>query len=195
MRLFLFLSQEAAIIATSWVTCSSCSAWSAGWCTAASAVSRDLHSPSLRSCRRFFLTPFGFPFVLLLFLLLPPDWRIHCSTSYAKDGFWLYLTQIASCSPWMLWMFLNSVFHFMWVAVLIMCQLYQVWISNATVSFRISARSTDFVRPPPAAFRSQLWESPQMRGWTPGDTSTLKSQRHQSKAPSSKHFFSLSLIF
>lgn len=80
--------------------------------------------------------PLWFPF------LLPcPDWRIHCSTSYAKDGFWLYLTQIASCSPWMLWMFLNSVFHFMWVAVLIMCQLYQVWspknICNRTISFPI----------------------------------------------------------
>lgn len=89
-----------------------------------------------------FLNLFGDPFFLLL-LLLFPDWRIHCSTSYAKDGFWLYLTQIASCSPWMLWMFLNSVFHFMWVAVLIMCQLYQVWISKATASFPISAGSTD----------------------------------------------------
>lgn len=61
-------------------------------------------------------------------LSLPSDWRIHCATTYAKDGFWLYLTQIASCSPWMFWMFLNSVFHFMWVAVLIMCQLYQVCV-------------------------------------------------------------------
>ncbi|KAL0196480.1 hypothetical protein M9458_010052, partial [Cirrhinus mrigala] len=50
---------------------------------------------------------------------------IHCATSYTKDGFWIYITQIATCSPWMFWMFLNSVFHFMWVAVLIMCQLYQ----------------------------------------------------------------------
>uniref|UniRef100_A0AAZ3RD22 Palmitoyltransferase n=1 Tax=Oncorhynchus tshawytscha TaxID=74940 RepID=A0AAZ3RD22_ONCTS len=57
-------------------------------------------------------------------------WRIHCATNYTKDGFWLYLTQIASCSPWMFWMFLNSVFHFMWVAVLIMCQLYQVRYIN-----------------------------------------------------------------
>uniref|UniRef100_A0A8C7IQ95 Palmitoyltransferase n=1 Tax=Oncorhynchus kisutch TaxID=8019 RepID=A0A8C7IQ95_ONCKI len=57
-------------------------------------------------------------------------WRIHCATNYTKDGFWLYLTQIASCSPWMFWMFLNSVFHFMWVAVLIMCQLYQVRYVN-----------------------------------------------------------------
>ncbi len=54
------------------------------------------------------------------------DWRIHCASSYTKDGFWLYITQIATCSPWMFWMFINSVFHFMWVAVLIMCQLYQV---------------------------------------------------------------------
>lgn len=55
-----------------------------------------------------------------------PDWRIHCATNYHRDGFWMYITQIASCSPWMFWMFLNSVFHLMWVAVLIMCQLYQV---------------------------------------------------------------------
>uniref|UniRef100_A0A674NAF5 Palmitoyltransferase n=1 Tax=Takifugu rubripes TaxID=31033 RepID=A0A674NAF5_TAKRU len=67
-------------------------------------------------------------------------WRIHCSTSYAKDGFWLYLTQIASCSPWMLWMFLNSVFHFMWVAVLIMCQLYQIAALGITTNERMNAR-------------------------------------------------------
>jgi len=57
------------------------------------------------------------------------DWGFHCETSYAKDGFWTYITQIATCSPWMFWMFLNSVFHFMWVAVLLMCQMYQVWKS------------------------------------------------------------------
>lgn len=60
------------------------------------------------------------------FVTVSADWSIHCATSYTKDGFWNYITQIATCSPWMFWMFLNSVFHFMWVAVLIMCQLYQV---------------------------------------------------------------------
>lgn len=68
-------------------------------------------------------------------LFPPPDWRVHCATTYAKDGFWLYLTQIASCSPWIFWMFLNSIFHFMWVAVLIMCQLYQVWRPDYQLSF------------------------------------------------------------
>ncbi|MEQ2262291.1 Palmitoyltransferase zdhhc17 [Xenotaenia resolanae] len=68
------------------------------------------------------------------------DWRIHCATSYAKDGFWLYLTQIASCSPWIFWMFINSVFHFMWVAVLIMCQLYQIAALGITTNERMNAR-------------------------------------------------------
>lgn len=41
--------------------------------------------------------------------------------------------------------------------------------------------------------RLPLWESPPMRGWTRGDTSTLKSQQHPSKAPSSKSFIYLLL--
>ncbi|KAL2102835.1 hypothetical protein ACEWY4_002003 [Coilia grayii] len=38
------------------------------------------------------------------------------------------------------WMFLNSVFHFMWVAVLIMCQLYQIAILGITTNERMNAR-------------------------------------------------------
>uniref|UniRef100_A0A674E6P3 Palmitoyltransferase n=1 Tax=Salmo trutta TaxID=8032 RepID=A0A674E6P3_SALTR len=70
-------------------------------------------------------------------------WRIHCATNYTKDGFWLYLTQIASCSPWMFWMFLNSVFHFMWVAVLIMCQLYQIAGLGITTNERMNLLGQD----------------------------------------------------
>uniref|UniRef100_A0A8K9XI98 Palmitoyltransferase n=1 Tax=Oncorhynchus mykiss TaxID=8022 RepID=A0A8K9XI98_ONCMY len=70
-------------------------------------------------------------------------WRIHCATNYTKDGFWLYLTQIASCSPWMFWMFLNSVFHFMWVAVLIMCQLYQIAGLGITTNERMNLLGHD----------------------------------------------------
>ncbi|ELW70517.1 Palmitoyltransferase ZDHHC17 [Tupaia chinensis] len=62
------------------------------------------------------------------------DWGLHCETTYTKDGFWTYITQIATCSPWMFWMFLNSVFHFMWVAVLLMCQMYQVYQNYSQVS-------------------------------------------------------------
>lgn len=115
---------------------------------------------------------------------------MHCATSYAKDGFWLYLTQIASCSPWIFWMFLNSVFHFMWVAVLIMCQLYQVqlyldeigWKGGDTV-WCFSGISADHVF---VDCRSRLLESPQTSGWTLADTSTLRLRPRPSRAPSSK---------
>lgn len=68
------------------------------------------------------------------------DWGLHCETSYTKDGFWTYITQIATCSPWMFWMFLNSVFHFMWVAVLLMCQMYQISCLGITTNERMNAR-------------------------------------------------------
>uniref|UniRef100_A0ACB8FPE1 Palmitoyltransferase zdhhc17 n=1 Tax=Sphaerodactylus townsendi TaxID=933632 RepID=A0ACB8FPE1_9SAUR len=67
-------------------------------------------------------------------------WGIHCQTSYTVDGFWTYITQIATCSPWMFWMFLNSVFHFMWVAVLLMCQMYQISCLGITTNERMNAR-------------------------------------------------------
>ncbi|KAF3825987.1 hypothetical protein GH733_006101 [Mirounga leonina] len=68
------------------------------------------------------------------------DWGLHCETTYTKDGFWTYITQIATCSPWMFWMFLNSVFHFMWVAVLLMCQMYQISCLGITTNERMNAR-------------------------------------------------------
>ena len=44
MTMFVSPLQEAGITATSWDTCSSCSVWSAGWCTAASPVSSFIYS-------------------------------------------------------------------------------------------------------------------------------------------------------
>ncbi|KAB0361737.1 hypothetical protein FD755_010032, partial [Muntiacus reevesi] len=107
----------------------------------------DHHCPWVGNCvgagnHRYFM---GYLFFLLFMICWMiygciSYWGLHCETSYTKDGFWTYITQIAACSPWMFWMFLNSVFHFMWVAVLLMCQMYQISCLGITTNERMNAR-------------------------------------------------------
>ncbi|XP_072448891.1 putative palmitoyltransferase ZDHHC13 isoform X1 [Chiloscyllium punctatum] len=65
-------------------------------------------------------------------------WSMHCSTSYEKDGLWLFLTQIISCSPWIIWIFLLVVFHSSWVTFLLLNQLYQIFYLGLTTSERVT---------------------------------------------------------
>ncbi|XP_049639343.1 palmitoyltransferase ZDHHC17 isoform X2 [Suncus etruscus] len=107
----------------------------------------DHHCPWVGNCvgagnHRYFM---GYLFFLLFMICWMiygciSYWGLHCQTTYTQDGFWTYITQIATCSPWMFWMFLNSIFHFMWVAVLLMCQMYQISCLGITTNERMNAR-------------------------------------------------------
>ncbi|XP_071505691.1 palmitoyltransferase ZDHHC17-like [Diadema antillarum] len=60
-------------------------------------------------------------------------WNVVCTTSFETDGFWIYLGQVMSCSPWIFWTSLNSLLHVTWVIVLLFSQIYQIiWLGVTT---------------------------------------------------------------
>ncbi|XP_007430547.1 palmitoyltransferase ZDHHC13 [Python bivittatus] len=53
-------------------------------------------------------------------------WSEHCTTTYQRDGAWMSFTQIVSCSPWVLYIFMLITFHTSWAALWLIIQIYQV---------------------------------------------------------------------
>ncbi|XP_026520534.1 palmitoyltransferase ZDHHC13 [Notechis scutatus] len=53
-------------------------------------------------------------------------WSEYCTTTYQKDGAWMAFTQIVSCSPWVLYVFMLIMFHTSWAALSLILQIYQI---------------------------------------------------------------------
>ena len=52
--------------------------------------------------------------------------KVECHIIYEDLGFSKGLMKICGCEPWIAWVAANSLLHFTWVLMLLICQLYQV---------------------------------------------------------------------
>uniref|UniRef100_W5MBK7 Palmitoyltransferase n=1 Tax=Lepisosteus oculatus TaxID=7918 RepID=W5MBK7_LEPOC len=68
-------------------------------------------------------------------------WSSHCKTSYQVHGLWGVLTQVAGCSPWVLYIFLIAFFHTAWSSLLLLTQLYQIAFFGLTSAERMNLLS------------------------------------------------------
>ncbi|XP_067850223.1 palmitoyltransferase ZDHHC13-like [Heptranchias perlo] len=104
----------------------------------------DHHCLWIASCvgawnQRYFVSFLFFLLTLVVWMTYGTIvyWSLHCATSYEKDGLWTFLTQIVSCSPWIVWIFLLVLFHSSWVTLLFVNQLYQILYLGLTTSERM----------------------------------------------------------
>ncbi|XP_062917779.1 putative palmitoyltransferase ZDHHC13 [Mobula hypostoma] len=90
--------------------------------------------------QRYFVSFLFFVFTVLLWMSYGTIvyWSSHCVTSYEKNGLWILLIQIISCSPWIVWIFLLVLFHSSWVVFLLFNQLYQILYLGLTTNERLS---------------------------------------------------------
>eukprot|EP00057_Strongylocentrotus_purpuratus_P011686 XP_011666160.1 PREDICTED: palmitoyltransferase ZDHHC17 [Strongylocentrotus purpuratus] len=89
------------------------------------------------------------PCLVLYFYACINYWSEECTTSFEEDGFWAYLGQIMSCSPWIFWTSLNSLLHMTWVIVLLASQLFQmIWLGVTTNERLNMSRYTHFEQVP-----------------------------------------------
>uniref|UniRef100_V9KH67 Palmitoyltransferase n=1 Tax=Callorhinchus milii TaxID=7868 RepID=V9KH67_CALMI len=65
-------------------------------------------------------------------------WSTHCATTYQQNGLWTLMTEIVSCSAWLVWIFLLVLFHASWLIFMLINQLYQILYLGVTSSERMS---------------------------------------------------------
>jgi len=77
---------------------------------------------------------------------------------------WDYIKSSCACSPWVVFMLLNCLFHSSWVSCLAVCQMYQVVILAMTTNERMNqGRYKHFHRGPRGVYRSPfdkgIWQN------------------------------------
>lgn len=86
-------------------------------------------------------------------------WRESCDVPYDK-GFFLSLSQVISCSPWVFWIVINASIHILWVSSLFVCQFYQHVCLAATTNERINQQRYHHFHTP----RAGVYRSPFNKG-------------------------------
>ncbi|KAF6716008.1 Palmitoyltransferase ZDHHC13 [Oryzias melastigma] len=59
-------------------------------------------------------------------------WSTHCSLHYEDQGLWSAAAGLVGCSPWVLAVFLLSLYHTCWSTLVLMIQLYQIAVLGIT---------------------------------------------------------------
>ncbi|XP_072278406.1 palmitoyltransferase ZDHHC13 isoform X2 [Pyxicephalus adspersus] len=65
-------------------------------------------------------------------------WVSQCSTSIRNDGIWLFLVEIVSCSPWVLYIFLLVCSLTVWATLMFLVQIYQIAFLGLTTQERFN---------------------------------------------------------
>jgi len=70
-----------------------------------------------------------------------------CPRGEGEEGYYMTLKSAAKCGPWVLFILVMCVFHFIWVGCLAVCQTYQVvWLAMTTNERMNAARYKHFQR-------------------------------------------------
>uniref|UniRef100_A0A1A8FUE3 Palmitoyltransferase n=1 Tax=Nothobranchius korthausae TaxID=1143690 RepID=A0A1A8FUE3_9TELE len=63
-------------------------------------------------------------------------WSLHCNLHYKEQGLWGFISALVGCSPWVLSVFLLSLYHTCWSGVVLLLQLYQISFLGLTTAER-----------------------------------------------------------
>ncbi|ESO09131.1 hypothetical protein HELRODRAFT_169073 [Helobdella robusta] len=115
----------------------------------------DHHCPWVGNCIGMNNHKYFVGYLFFLFLMI--NWCIYGAYVYMSstcywdtkvNGLMWTLYNSCFCAPWVAWVAVNALLHFLWVGILLVCQLYQVVVLAATTNERINVSSlfkTSFV--------------------------------------------------